>query len=107
MLTLVDRFRNATIAGFNDRALYYHCASLSRQRKATERSENASPTDHTSPCLPEVYRMPITDTSVFRTRSAAVVLATVLANDCYKEHSSVYLVIIYVILRHSTYFMLV
>ena len=57
-----------------------HCASLSRQRKATERSENASLTDHTLPHLPEVYRMPITDTSVFRTRSAAVVLATVLAN---------------------------
>jgi len=50
-------FRNATIAGFNDRALYYHCASLSRQRKATERSENASPADHTLSRLPEVYRM--------------------------------------------------
>ena len=58
-----------------------HRASLSRQRKAPERSENASPADHTLPRLPEVYRMPITDTSVFRTRSAAVVLATVLAND--------------------------
>jgi len=59
MLTLVDRFRNATVAGFNDRALYLHCASLSRQRKATERSENASPADHTLPRLPEVYQMPI------------------------------------------------
>ena len=58
-----------------------HYASLSRQCKATERSENASPADHTLPRLPEVYRMPIADTSVFRTRSAAVVLATVLAND--------------------------
>ena len=60
------------------------CYSLSRQCKATERSENASPADHTLPRLPEVYRMPITDTSVFRIRSA-VVLATVLANEifCY------------------------
>ena len=58
-----------------------HCASLSRQRKATERSENASLADHTLPRLPEVYRMLITDTSVFRTHSAAVVLSTVLANE--------------------------
>ena len=74
----------------------HNCTSLSRQCKATERSENASPADHTLPRLPEVYRMPITDTSVFRIRSAAVVLATVLANEifCYKQHSSVYLVTI-------------
>ena len=32
MLTLVDRFRNATVAGFSDRQ-YSHCASLSRQRQ--------------------------------------------------------------------------
>ena len=54
MLMLVDHFRNAIVTGFNDRALYYHCASLSRQRKATERSENASLTDHALPRLPEV-----------------------------------------------------
>ena len=74
MMTLVDRFRNATVAGFKDRALNKHCASLSRQRKATERSENASPADHTLPRLPEVYR----------THSAVVVLSKIL------QHSSVY-----------------
>ena len=58
-------------------------ASLSHQRKATERSENVSPADHTLPNLPEVYRMPITDTSVFRTHSTVVVLATVLANEIF------------------------
>ena len=51
-----------------------HRASLSRQCKATEKSKNA-----TSSCLtitayharlPEVYRMPITDTSVFWARSS-------------------------------------
>ena len=54
--------------------------SVKQQR---ERSENASTDDHTLPRLPEVYRMPITDTSVFPTRSAAVVLATVLANEIF------------------------
>ena len=40
--------------------------------------------------------------TVFRTRSAAVVLATVLANECYKQQSSVYLVtIIYYICNNS------
>ena len=77
MLTLVDRFRNATVAGFNDRALCWHCASLSRQRKAMERSENASPAGQSHITTPTgSNRMPITDTSVFRTRSAAVVLAS-------------------------------
>jgi len=82
MLTLVDRFRNATVAGFSDRALYSHCASLSRQRqrKATAgevrkcepgRSHITTPTGS----------IPNADTSVFWTRSAAVVLATFLAND--------------------------
>ena len=61
--------------------------------KATEMSENARPADHTLPRLPEVYRMPITVTSVLRTGSAAVVLATVFAKS-YKQHSSVYLVTI-------------
>ena len=47
-----------------------HRASLSRQHKATERSKSATSscrTDHRLPHLPEIYRMPITDTSVFRT----------------------------------------
>ena len=40
MQTFVDRFYNATVAGFKDRALHYistvaHLASLSRQRKVT------------------------------------------------------------------------
>ena len=39
--------------------------------------------NHTLPHLPEVYRMPNTDTSVFRTRSTAVVLATVLAIEIF------------------------
>ena len=39
----------------------------------------ARPADHTLPRLPEVYRMP--DTSVFQTRCAVVVLASVLTND--------------------------
>ena len=59
MMTIVDRFCNATVAGFKDRALNKHFASLSRQRKAMEKSENASPADHTLPRLREVYRMPI------------------------------------------------
>ena len=56
-----------------------HCASLSRQRKATERSENASQADHTLPRLPEVYRMPIPPYS--GPAAPRWSLATVLAND--------------------------
>ena len=41
--------------------------------------------DHTLPRLPEVYRMFNTDTSVFRTRSTAVVLATVLAIEIFLD----------------------
>ena len=42
MQTLVDRFRNATVARFKERAYIStvaHRASLSRQRKATERAD--------------------------------------------------------------------
>ena len=92
MLTLVNRFRNATSLD----SMTEHYASLSRQCKATERSENASPADHTLPRLPEVYRMPIADTSVFRTRSAAVVLATVLANDLLQNNIRVFTIIYYI-----------
>ena len=46
-------------------------------------TDPSSPADHTLPHLPEVYQMPITDTSVLWTRSAAVVLATVLANEIF------------------------
>ena len=53
-----------------------HCASLLCQCKATERSENVTSLcvqqpgwSHTLPLLPEVYWIPITDTSAFRTCS--------------------------------------
>ena len=41
---------------------------------------NRSPAYHTLPHLQEIYRMSIMDISIFRTHSAAVVLATVLAS---------------------------
>ena len=78
-----------------------HCASHSRQRKATERSENATsrPITHY-----HVYRK-YTERIPPYSGPAAVVLSTFRGNEnfCCKQQSSVYLV---TILHHSTYSML-
>ena len=76
MRTLIDRFRNATVAGFKDRGLFStiaNRASLSRQRKATElevgkRVQQPSRSQITTPTrsiIPNAYD----GTSAFRTRS--------------------------------------
>ena len=75
MWTLIDRFRNATVAGFKDRGLFSTIAnldSLSRQRKATElevrkRVQQPSRSQITTPTrsIPNAYD----GTSAFRTRS--------------------------------------
>ena len=92
MLTLVDRFRNATVTGFNDRALFStvlaFLVSVKQQRGPKRRAGRSHITTPTG-SIPNAYNGYLR----IRTRSAAVVLATVLAND-YKQHSSVYLVTI-------------
>ena len=104
MRTLADRFRNATVAGFKDRALYIstiaHCGSLSRQRKATKRSENTTSSralkslaDHRLPRLPEVYRMRIPSycgpAAVVLYISVILVIVVLLLPSCYwKNHQN-------------------
>ena len=88
MRTLVNRFRNATVTITIYLAYIStvaHRASLSSQRKATERSEmRLADRSHILPRLPEVYRMP----------PYSGPAAVVPRKCCYKQQSSVYLVTI-------------
>ena len=54
--------------------------------------QQPGPAGYTLPRLPEVYRMPITDTSVFQTRGSGPFLFSQMKNLCYKQQLSVCLV---------------
>ena len=88
--TVIDGFRKIICAppSLDSKTGHYistaaYRTSLSRHGTATQRSEirphRVQQPEHTLPRLPEVHRMPVTDTSVYS--GYAVVLSTVLANQ--------------------------